>query len=173
MRPAKSMNGLFRFPEAIRHDPAIDAWLARQVPALGAIARRWFASMRQCGTDVREVMHDGCPTACAGDAAFGYVAVFTAHANVGFFRGAELADPTGLLQGTGKRMRHVKLKPGVAIDAAALVALIHAAYADMRRRLAMEPTGSTGAFRRGGAARQKDAAAEARAPSAGRRGPRT
>jgi hypothetical protein len=91
--------------------------------------------MRKCGSDVREVMHDGCPTACVDDAAFGYVAVFRAHANVGFFRGAELADPKGLLQGTGKRMRHVKVRPGVDLDGAALEALIDAAYADMRRRL--------------------------------------
>jgi hypothetical protein len=27
--------------------------------------------MRQCGGDVRELMHDGCPTACVDDAAFG------------------------------------------------------------------------------------------------------
>jgi hypothetical protein len=91
--------------------------------------------MRTCGSDIREVMHDGCPTACVEDAAFGYVAVFKAHANVGFFRGAELTDPRGLLQGTGKRMRHVKVRPGVDIDTAALEALIDAAYADMRGRL--------------------------------------
>jgi hypothetical protein len=136
------MNGLFRFPEAMRQDPAIEAWLARQVPDLGTIARRWFTSMRECGRDVREVMHDGCPTACVQDAAFAYVGVFTAHANVGFFRGAELEDPTSLLQGSGKRMRHVKVRPGVHLDAAALDALIRAAYADMTRRLAMESTGS-------------------------------
>jgi hypothetical protein len=130
------LDGLFRFPEAIRHDPAIEAWLARQAPGLGIIARRWFTSMRQCGRDVREVMHDGCPTACVRDAAFGYVGVFTAHANVGFFRGAELDDPTGLLQGSGRRMRHVKVKPDAHLDAAALEALVHAAYTDMKRRLA-------------------------------------
>jgi hypothetical protein len=132
------MNGMFRFPEAIRRDPAIDAWLTKQVPELSAIARTWFLRMRSCGRDVREVMHDGCPTACARDAAFGYVGVFTAHANVGFFYGAELEDPTGLLQGSGKRMRHVKVKPGVDLDAEALNALIRAAYADIKRRLAAE-----------------------------------
>jgi hypothetical protein len=138
--PARSsrMNGLFRFSEAVRRDPAIDAWLAGQAPELGAIARRWFARMRNCGRDVREVMHDGCPTACVQDAAFGYVGVFTAHANVGFFRGAELQDPRGLLQGSGKRMRHVKVKPGIDVDPAALDALIRAAYADIKRRPAPE-----------------------------------
>jgi hypothetical protein len=132
------MNRLFRFPEAVKRDAAIDAWLAKQVPELGAIARTWFLRMRGCGSDVRETMHDGCPTACAQDAAFGYVAVFTAHANVGFFHGAELGDPTGLLQGSGKRMRHVKVKPGVDLDDGSLDALIRAAYADIKRRLEVE-----------------------------------
>lgn len=60
---------------------------------------------------------------------------FKAHASVGFFHGAGLADPQGLLEGTGKRMRHVKLRPGADFDADALVNLIAAAYADMRQRL--------------------------------------
>ncbi|MEY2563765.1 MAG: hypothetical protein QOH88_1958 [Verrucomicrobiota bacterium] len=104
---------------------------------LGAIARRWFEVMRRCG-DVRELLHDGHPTACVGDAAFGYVNAFTAHVNVGFFRGAELADPTGLLEGTGKFMRHVKLSPEREVDTAALTTLIETAYADMKRRAQAE-----------------------------------
>jgi hypothetical protein len=103
---------------------------------LGTIARRWFEVMRICGDDVRELLHDGHPTACVGDAAFGYVNAFTAHVNVGFFRGAELPDPAGLLEGTGKFMRHVKLGPGRNVDAAVLEALIETAYADMKRRVA-------------------------------------
>ena len=103
--------------------------------ALGAIAQRWFEVMRACGDDVRELLHDGHPTACVGDAAFGYVNAFTAHVNVGFFRGAEIADPAHLLQGTGKFMRHVKLRPGMPYDEDALAALIQVAYADVRRRI--------------------------------------
>lgn len=105
---------------------------------LGAIARHWFEAMRACGDDVRELLHDGHPTACVADAAFAYVNVFKAHVNVGFFRGAELSDPHGLLEGTGKRMRHVKLRPEGGVDAAALSRLIHAAYTDMRGRLEAE-----------------------------------
>lgn len=100
-----------------------------------ASARHWFEVMRNCGDDVRELLHDGHPTACVGDTAFAYVNAFKAHVNVGFFRGAEIADPDGLLEGTGKYMRHVKLKPGSIIDAAALKTLIETAYADMKRRL--------------------------------------
>lgn len=105
---------------------------------LGAIAQRWFEVMRGCGDDVRELLHDGHPTACVGDAAFGYVNAFAAHVNVGFFRGAEIADPDGLLEGSGKFMRHVKLRPERDVDAAALTTLIEKAYADMKRRLASE-----------------------------------
>lgn len=102
---------------------------------LGLIARRWFEVMRACGNDVRELLHDGHPTACVDDAAFGYVNAFKAHVNVGFFRGAELADPENLLEGTGKLMRHVKLKSDHDVDATALTTLIKTAYADMKARL--------------------------------------
>ena len=95
----------------------------------------WFDRMRGLGDDVCEVMHDHMPTACVRDAAFAYVNAFTAHAAVGFFHGSTLPDPAGLLEGTGKRMRHVKLRPGVEIDESALAALIDAAYRDMKARL--------------------------------------
>jgi len=134
------MKGMLRFPEAVKQDPGIDVWLKEQAPELGAVARTWFMRMRECGTDVRELMHDGCPTACVDDAPFGYVNVFRAHANVGFSYGAELKDPMGLLEGAGKRMRHVKVKPGVSLASAALDALISAAYADIKLRLAVEHT---------------------------------
>lgn len=129
---------LLRFPTSIKRDPAIDAWMHDHPGELGAIARRWFEVMRGCGDDVRELLHDGHPTACVGDAAFGYVNAFTAHVNVGFFRGAEIEDPTGLLEGTGKFMRHVKLMPGRMADAAALTRLIETAYKDMKKRVKAE-----------------------------------
>ena len=87
---------------------------------LGAIAQHWFEVMRDYGDDVRELLHDGHPIACVGDAAFAYVNAFTAHVNVGFFRGAEIADPDGLLEGTGKFMRHVKLRPERDVGTTAL-----------------------------------------------------
>lgn len=118
-----------------QHDPAIDAWMKNNSGDLGAIARQWFEVMRNCGDEVREVLHDGCPTACLGDAPFAYVNVFTAHVNVGFFQGAALPDPARLLEGNGKRMRHVKLRLGAATDSASLRKLIEAAYADIKSRV--------------------------------------
>ena len=129
------MSRLMRFPSSVKRDPGIEGWMREHAGALGAIAQRWFEVMRGCGDDVRELLHDGHPTACVGDAAFGYVNAFRAHVNVGFFLGAELADPKRLLEGTGKFMRHVKLRPEGGIDAAALTKLIETAYVDMKRRL--------------------------------------
>jgi hypothetical protein len=126
---------LLRFNGAVERDPAIDAWINDRDGELGDIARQWFERMRKCGDEVRELLHDGCPVACLGDAPFGYVNVFTSHVNVGFFHGAALPDPARLLQGTGKFMRHVKLRPGTSIDAAALSRLIGAAYLDIKARV--------------------------------------
>ena len=126
---------ILRFPSAVRRDPRIDAWFSRPDDEMRLIARPWFEQMRACGADVRELLHDGHPTACVGDAAFGYVDAFSAHVNVGFFHGATLADPAGLLEGAGKRMRHVKLRWGQPVDAAALSELIAAARRDIRERL--------------------------------------
>lgn len=129
---------LMLFPDAVPHQPAIDDWLAAKPAPLADMARHWFSVMRQCGSDVQELMHDGHPTACVGTAAFAEVNVYTAHVNVGFFLGALLPDPQRLLQGTGKFMRHVKLKPGEPVDTAALLQLIQSAYNDMKIRAAGE-----------------------------------
>jgi hypothetical protein len=126
---------LLRFNGAVERDPNIDAWMKERQGELGAIAQEWFEVMRQCGDEVREVLHDGCPVACLGDAPFGYVNVFTAHVNVGFFHGAALADPARLLEGSGKFMRHVKLRAGSVTNAAALSKLIEVAYSDIKARV--------------------------------------
>ena len=132
------MNRLMRFHSSIKQDPAIQRWIDEHPGDLGAIARYWFEVMRNCGDDVRELLHDGHPTACVGDAAFAYVNAFKAHVNVGFFRGAEIADLEQLLEGTGKFMRHVKLRPERDVDAKALLRLIETAYHDMKGRLKAE-----------------------------------
>jgi hypothetical protein len=126
---------LLRFNGARERDPAIEAWMKEHAGELGAIAQRWFEVMRKCGDEVRELLHDGNPVACLGDAPFAYVNAFTSHVNVGFFRGAALPDPAHLLQGTGKFMRHVKLRPGEATNDAALSRLIEVAYSDIKARV--------------------------------------
>jgi hypothetical protein len=126
---------LFRLNGAVEHDPAIEAWMKEHAGELGAIAQEWFEVMRKCGDEVRELLHDGCPVACLGNVPFGYVNAFTSHVNVGFFQGAGLRDPSGLLQGNGRFMRHVKLRPGAAANSVALSRLIEEAYADIKARV--------------------------------------
>ncbi len=126
---------LLRFDGAVERDPAIDAWMKEHAGELGALAQHWFEVMRRCGDEVRELLHDGCPVACLGDAPFGYVSVFTSHVNVGFYHGASLLDPARMLQGSGKRMRHVKLRPGTVPDVASLNRLIETAYSDIKARV--------------------------------------
>lgn len=126
---------IFRISGGVERDPAVDSWLTDDPAELRSIAQQWFAQMRSCGDDVRELMHDGCPVACVEDAPFAYVNTFKTHVNVGFFYGALLDDPAGMLQGSGKRMRHVKLTPGSELAAEGLRNLIRAAYADIKVRL--------------------------------------
>ena len=128
------MDELMRYPSATRRDPRVEAWFSGVTDPLRLMVQPWFARMRGCGADVRELLHDGCPVACVGDAAFGYVNAFKAHAAVGFYTGATLADLAGLLEGDGKRMRHVKLRLGQRLDEDALRALIAAAYRDVKER---------------------------------------
>ena len=138
MARSAAMSPILRFTGGAKRDPAVQAWFGGRPEHLRAMARPWFERMRECGDDVRELMHDGCPTACVGDAGFGYVNTFSAHLNVGFFRGSTLADPTGLLVGTGKLGRHVKLKPGAPLDSSALEALIEEAYRNIKACLSAE-----------------------------------
>jgi hypothetical protein len=135
---------LFRLSGAVKRDPAVARWLTTGPIELKSIAQRWFRRVRQCGDDVRELLHDGCPVACVEDAAFAYVNTFKSHVGVGFFCGALLEDPASLLEGSGKRMRHVKLAPDCEPDAAALAELIDAAYCDIKARLDAERAANKG-----------------------------
>lgn len=135
LRGLIASNAILRLSGGVRQDPAVETWLTDDPIGLRSIARKWFARMRQCGDDVRELMHDGCPVACVGNAPFAYVNSYKNHVNVGFFHGAALRDPERLLAGSGKRMRHVKLKQAPAANTAALGDLIDAAYLDIKLRL--------------------------------------
>jgi hypothetical protein len=126
---------ILRLSRGVKTDPAVDIWFTDGPIELRSIAKQWFARMRQCGDDVRELIHDGCPVACVEDAPFGYVNSFRSHVNVGFFYGAALEDPAGLLEGSGKYMRHVKLRPGLELNTAALRTLVDAAYLDIGARV--------------------------------------
>ncbi len=128
------MSKLFRFSGAVPRHSEVEAWFSGAEP-LRQLAETWFERLRESGPDVRELLHDGHPTACVDDAAFAYVDAFSAHVNLGFYEGASLPDPASLLEGAGKRMRHVKLRWGQPVNELALIDLIAVAHRDMRRRV--------------------------------------
>lgn len=129
------MSRLFRLSDATEFDDTVEEWLFGEPERLYSLARFWFARMRECGDDVRELLHDGCPTACVQDAAFAYVNVFAAHVNIGFYNGMDLNDPEHLLAGSGKYMRHIKLIPEEQIDSRAIDTLIRDSYQGVKASL--------------------------------------
>ena len=64
---------------------------------------------------------------------YAYIAVQTTHVNLGFYHGASLADPTGLLEGTGKKLRHLKLRDIPSTKNPPILALLCEAIADRKR----------------------------------------
>ncbi len=66
---------------------------------------------------------------------YAYIAVQTSHINLGFYHGASLPDPAGLLEGTGKALRHVKIRDVAATRNRAVAALLREAIADRRRHV--------------------------------------
>lgn len=129
---------LLTFSGSTENDPRIMEWIADHQNEPGKIAAHWFKLVRRSGSDVTELLHDGYLTACVGDFPFAYVGAFKSHVNVGFFYGAELSDPASLLEGTGKRMRHVKIKPEKAFDSGSLETLISEAYLNIKERIEVE-----------------------------------
>lgn len=132
------MDKLFKLKGAGHYQPDVEEWLSGEPDTLYAIARHWFSRLRQCGEDVTELLHDGCPVACVEEAAFAYVNVYASHVSVGFFTGAMLDDPEHLLEGHGKRMRHVKIEPDRELNSAALEQLIEQAYQYIKQALEHE-----------------------------------
>ncbi len=132
------MNTLLRYTGKDIEEMDFDPWLEQKPAALRPIALKWFTVIKNCGQDVEDIFHDGYPIGCVESAPFAYINAFTSHVNLGFFYGADLPDESGLLEGTGKRMRHIKLRPGGSYDEAAILSLIHLAYVDIKERLLME-----------------------------------
>lgn len=64
---------------------------------------------------------------------YAYIAVQGSHVNLGFYHGASLTDPSGLLEGTGKRLRHIRVRDVASAKSPAIAALLRKAIADRKR----------------------------------------
>jgi hypothetical protein len=108
-----------------------DEFLSRHTPEVQALARRTRQIIRETDADVVEIVNPGRGNLAYGSGAkmgewYCYIAPFKSYMNLGFSRGTELPDPHGLLEGTGKLLRHVKIRrledlerPGIRVLLAA------------------------------------------------------
>jgi hypothetical protein len=113
-------------------DP-IEAFIGGQAPAVRPIVRRLRALVRATLPDLVEYLD------VHGVIRYGrgtkmrewlcYISGHRAHANLGFARGASLPDPDGLIEGTGKNLRHVKARSVAAAEHSGLRRLLDAAGA--------------------------------------------
>jgi hypothetical protein len=70
---------------------------------------------------------------------FCYIAPYGSHVNLGFNFGLGLPDPDGLLEGTGKKFRHVKVRKPDDVRNPALRALLRAAVRERADALGRGP----------------------------------
>jgi hypothetical protein len=102
---------------------SVDDFVAGLAPWQQEIAAQLRELIRQAAPELREGIKWSQPVyelqrpVC-------YIQSHQENLNLGFWRGIELSDPEGMLEGTGKRMRHVKLRAGDKFPSAALTALV-------------------------------------------------
>ncbi len=119
-----------------------------------SIARRLRALIKSVHPDALEVPRPGKRTITYGigprkaSEAYVQIALARLHVNLAFLHGASLRDPDGLMEGTGKAIRHVKVRSGADADLPALGRLVKAALAERRtalQRAAAAQSGEAGA----------------------------
>jgi hypothetical protein len=94
----------------------LEGWQADAVSKLREI-------VKTAAPDASEAMKWAQPVYDHGGP-FAYIRAFKNHVNLGFWRGASLDDPKGLLQGDGDKMRHIKVTGMEAITPEAFTALV-------------------------------------------------
>ncbi|HEX7180903.1 MAG TPA: DUF1801 domain-containing protein [Thermoanaerobaculia bacterium] len=112
---------------------SLDEYIAGLEPWQAEIASALRKLVREAEPDLAEVVKWGQPVFEAGGPVC-YIKPFKSHVNFGFWRGAELQDPEGLLEVGGSKMGHVKLKEKGEIRKKAFQELVRQAV-DLNRRL--------------------------------------
>jgi hypothetical protein len=96
-------------------DAQVERLLARHAPEVQAAARALRAAIRGEFADVAESVDFGNKLIAFGRSMTMRELMFaviphTAHVNLQLADGVDLPDPTGIVEGTGKRIRHVKVR---------------------------------------------------------------
>jgi hypothetical protein len=124
-------------PQAARG--TFDELLAGVEPGLAAIARRLRAMIRAVDVNTVETVRLGDHAATYGVGpkkmtdGYAYIMPMRGYINLGFYQGALLPDPKRLLEGTGKGLRHVKIRSLPEANRPSVRALVAAALARRRR----------------------------------------
>jgi hypothetical protein len=111
---------------------SFEAILTTANPEVADLARKAKALILMVMPDVVEVVWEKQRIAGYGvgpkkmSEQFCYIALFKNHINLGFYYGADLDDPAGLMQGTGKSLRHIKISDPNKLDDPALQTLLKA-----------------------------------------------
>jgi hypothetical protein len=66
---------------------------------------------------------------------YAYIAPQKNHVNLGFYHGAALSDPGGMLEGTGKNLRHTKIRSVATAEDARIIALVAESITEIRQSL--------------------------------------
>lgn len=114
-------------PHKMKAYPSFAAFQADQPRKTRSVLRALRKLVRQEAPDLVETVKwgNGCWIGAMGPVALAHVE--PDHVQFGFFAGASLRDPNGLLEGKGKFVRHVKVRSAATMDRAALAALVREA----------------------------------------------
>lgn len=86
----------------------VEAFIRQASPAIRPVLRDLRQLVREELPEAKEEIKWGRPVYSLNQIVC-YLAAAENHANLGFYRGIELEDPKGLLQGDGKKLRHIKV----------------------------------------------------------------
>ena len=114
-------------PETLTGPAAVDAYLATIPDPMGTLARQAAAKLRQVipgAHETREGLDVGFGTAPGYRGLVFSITPQADHVTLGFSNGATLSDPTGLLEGSGRTHKHVKLRTKADLDRASLDRLL-------------------------------------------------
>jgi hypothetical protein len=117
----------------------LQGFIDRFDPGLAALARACRAQLRRRFPAAFELVYDNYNALAIGYApslktsdCMVSLGLFPRHVTLFFYWGAELADPAGLLQGSGNQVRSIRLTGPELFDDADVVALLDAAEANPR-----------------------------------------
>ena len=86
----------------------VEAFIRQAAPPVRPVLRELRKVVREALPGAREEIKWGRPVYSLR-VIVGYLSAAGDHASLGFYRGVELEDPRGVLEGGGKKLRHLKI----------------------------------------------------------------